>query len=250
MKRGILLMLLIGLMAGTSQAAITTYHDDLAGFLANSSTTLIDFEAVPKTGGGTIGDDEFELFTAPKVIDGVSFTTTSGYLGVSGKDGTALGQPNGSPFDSALLFADQLYSPIVVEFDAADGITAVGGYFGKLVEPDPKVTHTLMTVLGTSGILYNVELPVLDMGVGEASNFFGWTVTGDTILSVTHSLVPVQTQFGFVIESEWAGLDDLRYGQMETTPPPVVPEPASCIVWSLIGLSCVGAGWWRRRKAA
>ena len=27
------------------------------------------------------------------------------------------------------------------------------------------------------------------------------------------------------------------------------PEPSSIIIWSLIGLSFVGAGWWRRRKA-
>jgi len=29
-----------------------------------------------------------------------------------------------------------------------------------------------------------------------------------------------------------------------------IPEPGSLIVWSVLGLSVAGAGWWRRRKAA
>ena len=28
-----------------------------------------------------------------------------------------------------------------------------------------------------------------------------------------------------------------------------VPEPSSIIIWSLIGLTFAGIGWWRRRKA-
>ena len=71
MKRGILLVLLIGLMAGTSQAAVTTYQDDLAGFLANSSTTLIDFEDI---GLETTNSNSV---LSRKVINGVTFSTTS-----------------------------------------------------------------------------------------------------------------------------------------------------------------------------
>jgi hypothetical protein len=29
-----------------------------------------------------------------------------------------------------------------------------------------------------------------------------------------------------------------------------IPEPGSLIVWTVLGLSVAGAGWWRRRKAA
>jgi hypothetical protein len=31
---------------------------------------------------------------------------------------------------------------------------------------------------------------------------------------------------------------------------PAIPEPCTLIVWSLLGASGVGIGWWRRRRAA
>ena len=31
---------------------------------------------------------------------------------------------------------------------------------------------------------------------------------------------------------------------------PVIPEPSTFAIWSLLGLSCIGVGWWRKRRAA
>ena len=36
----------------------------------------------------------------------------------------------------------------------------------------------------------------------------------------------------------------------QSGPPPMVPEPASMVLWTLLGACGVGFAWWRRRRAA
>jgi len=74
------------------------------------------------------------------------------------------------------------------------------------------------------------------------------TATGDQGLNGTFyvninstlpfdSVVATSGQFAFEF-------DNVAYSANQ------IPEPASLIVWSVLGLSVAGAGWWRRRKAA
>ena len=233
MKRGILLMLLIGLMAGMSQAAVVTFYDNKGDFDAASTTSMIDFESiVPATAANP--------WVHP-AHTGVSFSASFGNVDIY--DSTV--PFYGSSVYSDLLYADNLGASLTVTLPA--GTTAVGGFFGKLVATE-KAENTQMTLVvnGETAPLYDEAKNVSAMNTGTTTvpNFFGWIVSGDTIASITHSLVPPSVGF---IDGEWAGIDNFQYGQGDTD---IIPEPASCIVWSLIGLSCIGAGWWRRRKAA
>ena len=45
-------------------------------------------------------------------------------------------------------------------------------------------------------------------------------------------------------DGHWWLMDDFTYGSSP------VPEPATIIVWSLLGGLCLSIGWWRRRRAA
>ena len=224
MRRGFALMLLLvlGVMAGASQASIVLgVYDNKAAFDAAtdpSSMTAIDFE-------GIVGELDYVLDSS-FALSGVTFSTTAGtMLGISGKDAGAV---PGTPFNSALLFATGGATPLIATLPS--GTTAVGGFFGDI---DSAGSITDMRIKFASGFSIVASLTTSDMGKDTASNFFGWTIAGDTIVSITH---------GF--RDEYAGIDDFQYGHVHA------PEPASCIVWSLIGVCFAGAGWWRRGRAA
>ena len=238
-------MLLIGVMTGTSQAAIVTYHNDLPGFLAATSTSLIDFE-------GIADSEKFvESNFNPFVIDGVTFSSPligvyADALIIADENAkNAIGAYiNGAPFKSDMIIGN--YYDYGIDVTLPDGITAVGGFFGKVYTGTDYPHNPLITIGladGPDEVFDSAAYSIQDMGLlGPTPNFFGWVVSGDTITSISHQLSNAS-------EFEWAGIDNFRYG-VEDTSPPIIPEPASCIVWSLIGLSCIGAGWWRRRKAA
>ncbi len=48
------------------------------------------------------------------------------------------------------------------------------------------------------------------------------------------------------VDSSGIAIDNLR---LDTSVVPI-PEPSTFAIWSLLGLSCIGIGWWRKRKAA
>jgi len=195
-------------------SATVTFYDDLAAFMAVTTTTLIDFE-------GIVADGSFSSFENPKIVDGVSFGSSVGTFAIAGKDSSI----SGNPYDSALLFSNNS-SPITADLTTVgSGFTAVGGFFGDI---NSAGTLTTMTLIGTSGILDSRELITADMGLGTASNFFGWTVSGGTILTLTHDLA-----------GNYEGIDDFRYGT-------VVPVPAA--MW-LFGSGLLGLiGYARRRR--
>ena len=55
------------------------------------------------------------------------------------------------------------------------------------------------------------------MGLGAPHNFFGYTVTGDTIVSVTHNL-----------QGSFEGIDNFRFGVAGSLE--VVPEPSTLLM--------------------
>lgn len=202
--------------ASHASAAVVTFYSDRASFESVLSSSIdIDFE-------GIVGDESFTTGASSIVIDGVNFSSSTQVF-VSGKNGPF----NGAPFDSALLVSGNIEAPITADLSSAgSGFTAVGGFFGDLTVPG---TLTTMTLVGSSGILDSRTLTTAGMGAGSPSNFFGWTVSGDTIVSVTHDL-----QGGFL------GLDDFVYGNATA-----VPEPSSL---AILGIGVLGVLACRRHK--
>jgi uncharacterized protein YxeA len=100
-------------------------------------------------------------------------------------------------------------------------------------------------------------------GTTYTSGNVGWTIgiTGDLQLESpgTHYFYYVtgggdNLISGTVGDSIWPDTDNyFERGSwlIRSTPgSPVVPEPASIAVWSLLGLTIGGAGWWRRKRSA
>lgn len=72
---------------------------------------------------------------------------------------------------------------------------------------------------------------------------------GDTFLSTegftAFRLVTDATQGGGQ-SGAWFQLNEIEFFGVAAPPP--VPEPSSIALWSLLGLTAVGFGWWRRNK--
>ena len=204
-------------------SAITiNFYNDLAAFEAATSTTLIDFE-------GIVGDEELDFSTgSSRNVGGVTFSVSAGSVGVAGMSAALVG----SPYDSALLFSLNGGTITADLTTAGSGFTAIGGFFGDIngvpTGYDPSITT--MTLTGTTGVLDTRQLETANMGAGTSSNFFGWTVFGDTILSLSHG-------FG----GGWEGIDDFRYGT-------AVPASAPATVW-LLGSGLIGLIGFARFRA-
>jgi hypothetical protein len=69
---------------------------------------------------------------------------------------------------------------------------------------------------------------------------FGWT---EITRSVVASSASTSIRFSGRENPAWYYLDDVS---VEAT----IPEPATLIIWSLLGGLAVSIGWWRRRKVA
>lgn len=193
-------------------SATVTFYNDESAFMAATTTTLIDFE-------GIVGDNVYSSLVSSMVVDGVTFSVSSGELAVSGKNAAVAG----TPYDSALLFSNNA-APITADLTSAGtSFTAVGGFFGDI---DSAGSPTTMTLIGSSGVLDTRTLTTADMGAGIASNFFGWTVTGDTIRTLTHNL-----------NGSFEGIDDFRYGGTSEVPVPAAIWLFSSGLLGLIGIA-------------
>ena len=211
---------IMGCAAQTARAGATvTFYTSEASFLAATSrATVINFE-------GIVPDNQIGPIQDTQVIGGVTFTSSGG-LYVSGANGPAAG----SPYESAVLNTN-FNAPIVSDLTTVGtNFTAVGGAFDSLVAPG--ATETLV-LTGTTGVLDTETVTTGTLGVSGPLDFFGWTVSGDTIVSVTSS----QT-------TPWAGLDNFTYGYAMNA----VPEPSSIISASIAGLMGLGY-FWRRRNS-
>lgn len=220
------LILTATLPSNSAAAATVTFYTDRSAFdAAVTSSSTIGFE-------GLVATNSYFTQNTPLVVDNVEFSVSSGFIGVAGPNvpgGTVLG----APFNTAVLFSNNSY-PITADVTGAGtGFTAVGGIFGDI---DSAGRTGTLTLLGTSGILETRDVVVGDMGQGQPGTFFGWTVQGDTVVSVTYSLPNLHPHY--------EGMDNFVYGFAAQRA--VVPEP-SAIALGLIGAVVVPLT--RRRRA-
>lgn len=214
-------MAAIGLIAGfaafnssEARAATVFYNDDLAGFGANSTTSVTDF------GTAGQGNQSAPSFT----IDGNTYSNLSGMDMLI----CDVSSCTGAPFDSPLMVANFGSGGVIVDLMA--GTTAVGGLFGDLNGP---AGTGLIKVFDSNGLLDSQIVNYGDMGAGSAKTFFGWTTT-DTFFT--------KVEFTIASGSNWSAVDDFQFGTSGTQ---VVPVPASL---PLLFAGLAGFGLVSRRK--
>jgi formylglycine-generating enzyme required for sulfatase activity len=128
---------------------------------------------------------------------------------------------------------------------------------GDIVNPGANVANWYngrLTTVGSAGPLSESFYGTADQG-GNVSEWIETAVHGQRkarggaffeSYSSMQSYFPVGGVNGF---SDGPG-GGFRVATVATIPAPAVPEPASLIVWSLLGLTVGSATWWRRRKPA
>ncbi|MEN6459099.1 MAG: hypothetical protein ABFC63_09220 [Thermoguttaceae bacterium] len=101
------------------------------------------------------------------------------------------------------------------------------------------------------------EKATVDLGslLTEADDFHGILLgllpfENETALDVSYLLEINSTgQLDWQITAT-SGCFEIECVALEVCATPVIPEPVSLVVWSLLGSLAVGIGWWRRRKIA
>ena len=138
---------------------------------------------------------------------------------------------------------------------ASDGtsvntIAMSGSVFSQFGAPDINDSGQVVFKAQLTSSLWGIfrgSDPVEDAVIKPGDLLDGSTVTGVN-LDPNRNVFNDNGQVAFL-----ATLADGRKGIYRATPVPdpdpnVIPEPSSIIVWSLIGLSFAGVGWWRKRK--
>lgn len=192
-KSGLSIIAAFLLLSLPAQAASVRFFSDRASFedaLTTSATE--DFE-------GIVPSSEYADWDAS--MTEVDFTGTA--LRVVGPTVTGY---SGAPYESALL-ANTYKGTITADFSTAgSGYNAVGGWFGNIDGgAGSAFTETTLVLTGATGILDTRVVAIGDMGAGDAEIFYGWVVSGDEILSVSHTLSGTGGH-------GWEGLDNLTYG--------------------------------------
>jgi len=209
------------LFLGSAQAAPVFYTDRGLFEAQLNSFTTIDFE-------GIVADNSYSSLTSSMTIDNVTFSTSSGTLGVSGQSAGV----SGAPYNSALLFSNNSGTLTADLTSAGSGFTAIGGFFGDI---DSSGNSFTLSLFGSSGLLDTQSLTAADMGLGSPSMFYGWIVNSGDVTKVVHDL-----------NGNFEGIDDLTFGVAGSAPAPV-PAPMSI---ALLGLGLVGINFLRKKKTA
>ncbi len=228
MTRSVMLVLILGMMTGTSQAGIVEFYGEVGGKTAlerfEAATDeyfmepVIDFEGIAPEGGHTGTLSSYSE-------NGVTFNASTWMVVIADSNSGV----SGAPFQSDILYADGTGASLLAAV-LPDGTGVVGAYFGELVEtPHVPLGVTQIVLRDTLGaIILNKSYSIATMGSG--GTFIGW-VSGRDIGSIEHDVN--STAYS------WSGLDDFRHG--------VIPEPGS-VVMLISGCLCAVGLVWRRRQ--
>ena len=248
MKRVILAMLVVGLMVGTCQASIHLF-DNKVDFDAVTLTTTIVFG---DDGGDPIDYYEYEgdlILPGPGEVEFQTEDWTQAWVdkelavadanvSIGGIRGTSSKGMLFSRYNRGRWGTDVPYDTILTAVLPAETY-AVGAIFGQLLDGmgyGVLVPGTITLYDGDGNELTSVTYDAGDIAeMQDGGTFQGWISTDIAIAEIVYDADDSLDM--------WAAIADFQYGT-------VIPEPASCIVWSLIGLCLFGAGWRRRRKAA
>lgn len=200
------------LSAGFLNAA--TFTDVSLYNLSSGSQTVIDFE-------GFVSDTAFSSLTPSLTLSGVTFSVSSGNLGVAGANSSI----SGSPFDSAILFSNH-DQPITASFGT--GVFSVAGNFGDI---SGTTSNASVSIFGTSGLLESFTFVAPDLAPGSPGAFVGFTSSQEI------------TSLVFDGVYQWEGLDNFSFGGTGSVAP--VPLPAS---FPLLAAGMIGMGTLARRR--
>ncbi len=213
--------LLAWLYVGRVDAAIATSPDDLS-----PGWTLIDFEDLPSNGivlsplpnPFTYGDVTFQSITGNLSLYDISLSSgwDQNLLPVSGKTLFPGAEPD---------------SAISIQFSNPVSEVLVG--WG-----DPNLSGNRLQAFDAAGNLIEEATPQLGSPGGTFATWIGFRRASADIAKVI--VLPDQS----LPTGDDYALDNIYYNSN------VVPEPASLIVWSLLGVVGAGVAWRRSRRAS
>jgi hypothetical protein len=181
-------------------AATVDFYTDRATFESSLlSSNTIDFER--------FSGSSYEL-ASEFIIDDVTFST-DGSIGGNNElmwSGPEVFGSSADPMESGLLISNGSLPMLIDLTTAGTGFTAVGGFFGDIIDPLNLLT---IEVYGMSGLLDTKDLMSASMKADTPSNFFGWIVAGDEITSMRYDL-----------EGNYEGIDDFVFGVATPVPIP------------------------------
>jgi hypothetical protein len=188
--------------------------------------------AISQSATGLVSPDNLITFDELVYASGTSLTTQYSGLGVEFVPNLYY-NPQGTAFFPGIAGNNVgNFSPVVnpfsIQFSFLDPVFEAA--FGFATNP---ASTTVTTKLGgvvveslTASTTYNNAL----------TGYF--TITGSLFDEIVVS-----------ISSDLALVDNIQFSTA-VDGSAVVPEPTSMIVWSLLGLTISGTGWWRRRKVS
>ena len=188
----------------------------------------------------------------------------------------SLPSPDGQNITSDSLTGLDWLDPAVTLSQSFDTVTGrfgsdLSGFsYATRAQVSNLFSHLLPTPLPTMPDYSYIQLNDAGVSYQLAAGYFGSTGTGPTY-ATTFGLtadMPPNAGYHYIYFAETSGLRSYTYGNsissdtsqaayigswlIRTTPLAVadVPEPASIIAWSVLGLMITSGGWWHHRKVS
>jgi hypothetical protein len=231
------------IVAGTAQASVFTFSDE---YYVNSLTTYHSIFGAATTGYGTAGIYQETNTTTPivtKLSNGsgvpgefIQDTTPNAAAGLS-LNGWSQSLNNGQQVATVYNLGNPINGPIYMQYKT--GVT--GGLFGN--GTTTAFTFNSVDLRGSTSAA-NLSFTLQGYLNGNLVDSTVLNVTGNTFSTYTLNWQNVDTV-------EIVSTTDLpvNWGSgtlyMDNVTINAVPEPATIVMWSLLGAGCVGV--WRRR---